>query len=345
MITAENGSTINYIGQKTDDLYISEIRCKEDENYSNFVELQKICGCLAKYKRYKEDIDRELQSIKQRQIASVFLFLRQLKQNKFDFAAVRQVLQFPFISYCLSLSKINPVEYNFANQIRDYRKKAALEGIYVTLKDMETEFFRNNPFINNIDLRRNDNDFENILIYIFMAKSVKLIDFGALFFCNNEKYIDMVQLVAEFIASKQNDVNTLCNMLQEELIKADCSDMDIFKNIPDSLKYIFQQTNGKYLYLEQLLDLYAHVFNCSFQSAYKMILQYNHRNKNEGKILWKEYEQQITNPEYFKVSEILQKMQHQNLRGSQTYTLFYAILLHMRLTKIRKLAKTKNIKI
>lgn len=345
MLTEENGMTINYIGEKTDDLYIAEVKCKEDDSDSNFIKLQKICVRLAKYKRYKEDIERELQSIKQRQIAGVFLLLWQLKQNKFDFAAVRQVLQFPYISYCLSLSKINPVEYNFANQIRDYRKKAALEGIYVTLKDMETEFFRNNPFINNIDLRRNDNDFEKILIYIFMAKSVKLIDFGALFFCNNEKYIDMVQLVAEFIASKQNDVNTLCNMLQEELIKADCSDMDIFKNIPDSLKYIFQQTNGKYLYLEQLLDLYAHVFNCSFQSSYKMTLQYNHRNKNEGKILWKEYEQQITNPEYFKVSEILQKMQHQNLRGSQTYTLFYAILLHMRLTKIRKLAKTKNIKI
>ena len=46
MITAENGITINYIGQKTDDLYISEIRCNEDENDSNFIELQKICGCL-----------------------------------------------------------------------------------------------------------------------------------------------------------------------------------------------------------------------------------------------------------------------------------------------------------
>lgn len=29
MITAENGITINYIGQKTDDLYISEIRCNK----------------------------------------------------------------------------------------------------------------------------------------------------------------------------------------------------------------------------------------------------------------------------------------------------------------------------
>ena len=345
MITAENGSTINYIGQKTDDLYISEIRCKEDENYSNFVELQKICGCLAKYKRYKEDIDRELQSIKQRQIAGVFLFLRQLKQNNIALAAVRQVLQFPFISYCLNISRINPTEYNFANQIRDYRKNTLLEGIYTATKDKELDFLKSCKQTRQIDVWYEDNDYHKILVYIFMTKSVKLIDFETLFFCNNEIHIDMKQLSAEFFASEKSDVNTLCNMLQEVLIKTENCDMDIFKDIPESLKYIFEPTNGKYLYLEQFLDVYAHIFGCSLQSAYKMCIRYNHCNQDEGKLLWQEYEEQITNPEYYTVSKKLKSMQHQNLRGSQTYTLFYAILLHMRLMRIKKLAKAKNIKI
>lgn len=345
MITAENGSTINYIGQKTDDLYISEIRCKEDENYSNFVELQKICVRLAKYKRYKDDVDRELQSIKQRKIAGVFLFLRQLKQNNIAFAAVRQVLQFPFISYCLNISRINPSEYNFTDKLREYRKNALLEGIYTATRDEELDFLKNCQQIKRIDVWYEDNDFNKILVYIFMAKSVKLIDFATLFFCNNEMKIDMSKLSADFIASGKDNALSLCHMLQERIIAAENGDIDIFKNIPDSLKYIFEPTDGKYLYLEQLLDIYAHIFGCSLQSAYKMAINYNHCNNDKGKSLWQEYEQQITAPEYYIVSKKLKAMQHQNLRGSLTYTLFYAILLHMRLMRIKKLAKAKNIKI
>ena len=345
MITAENGSTINYIGQKTDDLYISEIRCKEDENYSNFVELQKICVRLAKYKRYKDDVDRELQSIKQRKIAGVFLFLRQLKQNNIAFAAVRQVLQFPFISYCLNISRINPSEYNFTDKLREYRKNALLEGIYTATRDEELDFLKNCQQIKRIDVWYEDNDFNKILVYINITKSVKLIDFATLFFCNNEMKIDMSKLSADFIASGKDNALSLCHMLQERIIAAENGDIDIFKNIPDSLKYIFEPTDGKYLYLEQLLDIYAHIFGCSLQSAYKMAINYNHCNNDKGKSLWQEYEQQITAPEYYIVSKKLKAMQHQNLRGSLTYTLFYAILLHMRLMRIKKLAKAKNIKI
>ncbi|MBQ7632983.1 MAG: hypothetical protein IJS88_02560 [Alphaproteobacteria bacterium] len=345
MITEKNEIMINYIGEKTEDLYVSEIKCKEDENDNNFIELQKICLRLAKYKRYKDDVDRELQSIKQRKIAGVFLLLRQLKQNNIAFAAVRQVLQFPFISYCLNISKINPVEYNFTGQLREYRKNALLEGIYTATKDEELDFLKTCRQIKCIDVWYEDSDFNKILVYIFMAKSVKFIDFATLFFCNNEMKIDMSKLSADFIASGKDDALSLCHMLQERIIAAENGDMDIFKDIPDSLKYIFEPTDGKYLYLEQLLDLYAHIFGCSLQSAYKMAINYNHCDKDNGKSLWQEYEQQITDPEYYTVSKKLKAMQHQNLRSSLTYTLFYAILLHMRLMRIKKLAKAKNIKI
>ena len=345
MVAEKNEIMINYIGEKTEDLYIAEIKCKEDESDTDFIELQKICARLAKYKRCKDDVDRELKSIKQRKIAGVFLLLRQLKQNNIAFAAVRQVLQFPFISYCSNISKINPVEYNFTDQLREYRKNALWEGIYATTKDEELEFLKACRQIKRIDVWYEDNDFNKILVYIFMAKSVKLIDFATLFFCNNEMKIDMSKLLADFIASGKDDALSLCHMLQEKIIAAESGDMDIFKDIPDSLKYIFEPTDGKYLYLEQLLNVYAHIFGCSLQNAYKMAINYNHCNKDKGDSLWQEYERQIINSEYYTMSEKLKAMQHQNLRGSLTYTLFYAILLHMRLMRIKKLAKAKNIKI
>ena len=39
MLTEENG--INNVIEKEDDLYVAEVKCKEDDSDGNFIELQK----------------------------------------------------------------------------------------------------------------------------------------------------------------------------------------------------------------------------------------------------------------------------------------------------------------
>ncbi|MBQ9235398.1 MAG: hypothetical protein IJ184_02915 [Alphaproteobacteria bacterium] len=347
MITEGNGITINYIGQKTDDLYVSEIKCKEDENDSNFVQLQKICVHLTRYKRYKDSIDNELQSIKQRKIAGLFLFLRQLKQNNIAFETAYAVLEFPFLTYCLDISRIDPSKYNFSSQIRERIKNAVLDGIQIATQDQDLNFLKTCKQIKSIYVRYENNLSTLSSIYVFCSKKCRLIHIEKIFniirealipsdFQSTERF-NLKKLAESTLKQNENDVWALCNSLQEILIIFPYDDVNSFKDVPDSLKYIFDNTGGKYLYLEQFTDLYAHIFNCSFQSGYKMWRNYHTSSIDKSQRLWKEYEQQITNPEYYKVAKKLKTMKHKNLRCSYIYTLLYAIFTHMCYIKSKKL--------
>lgn len=251
-----------------------------------------------------------------------------------------QIISNRFAFLSLGISTINPRNYNFAKLIRR-EWNYILQGNYILTGKVGLDYIKSNFQVKQFYACKHHDEYYAALIALSGCEKLSLGDLEAVFcflhrasllhnpyICNCET--DIKNIVKEAINTDHNNVLSLCHKFQEILIP-DSYDNDkqfAFKNLPDDLKYIFEQTNGKCLYFEQLIDLYSHIFDCSFIEAKKMFLDFNHCIGDESKLLWKKYEQRIKDRKYLDIAKQL-KANKYLCRSSQVYALFYAIRLHM----------------
>ncbi len=207
------------------------------------------CRNTAKYKQFQNNVEIELSQIKTHKVSDIFEFLMQLQNKKIQALNYDVYLRFPYVSYILSLTGINPEEFNVTQALEQYDEPKYWYWAWIYAKNQQDyDFIRDNTHVHS--LQRTPQSTK--LSMITKHTQLNTIQSSDLF----------VSCIFENTL-KNNDIYSQCDFLSTQFIKSQHRYFEINQNkqFPEQIKSICHKTDGILVFQEQLFEIYKMIFN------------------------------------------------------------------------------------